>query len=241
MATPCDVRACCAARGTGRPSRIRLGAAVDRDGGGSVSAAIAVDAVVCAFSVPGLADPSRFWSKATIGSPIECWRWTAYLDPTGYGKFALRLDGRRINAWAHRIAYQLVHGPIPRAHYVCHHCDNRACVNPAHLFAGSSAANLRDAQRKGRWSGNGRATLRRLTMDEVVEIRAKPPMTSADCREMAVRLGVSPVTVRRALAGKTFRGPMTSRCVWCRPYAQGEPKMSHGMCANHYAKLSAEK
>lgn len=71
----------------------------------------------------------RFWSKVKIGNPGECWPWLAKIERNGYGRFWF--DGHSV--YAHRFAYQLMHGAIPKGLTIDHKCRNRACVNSLHL------------------------------------------------------------------------------------------------------------
>jgi hypothetical protein len=71
----------------------------------------------------------RFWEKVAEG-PNGCWVWTAAKHDAGYGRF--NIGGHRI-AQAHRVAYELMVGPIPPLLVLDHLCHNRACVNPDHL------------------------------------------------------------------------------------------------------------
>ena len=51
---------------------------------------------------------------------------------------------------AHRLALVLTGIEIPKGALVCHHCDNKACVNPDHLYVGDRHTNARDSVARGR-------------------------------------------------------------------------------------------
>lgn len=107
-------------------------------------------------------DIDRFWSKVNIGKSNECWEWLTTLYVDGYGQFMINRTSRR----SHRISYELNHGPIPNNMVIMHTCDNRKCVNPAHLKLGTQQQNIQDMFAKGRQpkisragTANGRAKL----------------------------------------------------------------------------------
>ena len=101
-------------------------------------------------------------------SQSSCWEWTAARFQAGYG--ALRHNGRTV--YAHRLSYELHKGPIPAGLNVCHECDNRACVNPKHLFLGTDADNVADKVAKGRQQRGETSPMSKLTTEDVLAIRA---------------------------------------------------------------------
>jgi hypothetical protein len=108
---------------------------------------------------------------------------------------------------AHRVSYELVAGDIPDDLLVCHHCDNPPCVNPAHLFLGTVADNAVDAVAKGRWARGERSPMSKLTRDDVDEIRALFESGAFSKMDLSRRFGVSHTTIRRIVAGTTWRLP----------------------------------
>lgn len=96
-----------------------------------------------------------------------CWLWIAASFKDGYG--GLRIRGKTYKA--HRISFEVFNGPIPPDTFVCHKCDTKACINPAHLFLGTDLDNIWDMISKGRnpkGSKHGKAL---LTEDHVLKIR----------------------------------------------------------------------
>lgn len=155
------------------------------------------------------------------GGPDACWLWTGYRSRFGYGKLGMRgADGsRQVCVRAHRVAYELAHGPIPEGLCVLHRCDTPACVNPAHLALGTQADNMRDMIAKGRGNSRPPSTPGRprpdqlargsrvagakLSDEAVREIRARAHEGVLH-REIAALHGVSRSSVGRIVARESW-------------------------------------
>lgn len=84
---------------------------------------------------------AEIFSRCVVDSN-GCWLWMGSISTAGYGH-----KGHR---YIHRLVMETTRGPIPVRHEVCHACDVRRCVNPAHLFTGTRLDNVLDCVRKGR-------------------------------------------------------------------------------------------
>lgn len=136
---------------------------------------------------------NRFWSKVNKSEEDNCWEWNGSINPkTGYGNFGLK-QGKY--AGAHRVAYALAGGDCSEC--VCHHCDNKRCCNPKHLFYGTALDNQRDARGKGRHSRT------RLSLEDVKYIRKVRPAVTLET--LAKKYGVTIGTIHHAEKGITWK------------------------------------
>jgi hypothetical protein len=94
---------------------------------------------------------ARILDRVRFGA-TDCWHWCGVRNTFGYGR--MTYEGR--SQVAHRLAWIAWNGPIPDGMSVLHKCDNRACVNPDHLWLGTYSDNLRDCWAKGRHPGKRR-------------------------------------------------------------------------------------
>jgi hypothetical protein len=166
---------------------------------------------------------ARFWSRVDkTSSPHGCWLWTR-ATTNGYGVVWSNGSLR----YAHRVAYELLSGPIPEGMNLCHDCpggDNPACV--LHTFPGSQMVNVQDAIGKGkkwgapRGSGTGerngkhthperapRGTLvpNAKLSDEAVRMIRRASLDGASNQyELAARFGVNQSTIWKILHGKAW-------------------------------------
>lgn len=137
----------------------------------------------------------RFWSR--VEKSEGCWEWQG---PTHDGYGSLTRHG--VSMGAHRAAWLETHGEIPDGLCVLHHCDNRRCVRPEHLFLGTRRDNAQDAQSKGRHSAGERHGGAKLTWERVRQIRETPGVPDW---KWARSFGVAVSTIEDARRGRTWK------------------------------------
>lgn len=147
----------------------------------------------------------RFMSSVAMTD--HCWNWTACHDGKGYGRISC--NGRPEKA--HRVSYFLFTGD-PGELFVCHTCDNPSCVNPLHLFLGTSSDNLADMGRKKRQRlqvqpelcRGGNNNQAKLTEQNVIDIKRR--IASGESKQaIADRFHVRRCTIYSIAANKNWK------------------------------------
>jgi hypothetical protein len=144
-----------------------------------------------------MAISQRLWRR--VDKSQSCWLWTGSLNQDGYGRISLGARGSGVTS-THRLSWELHYGAVPIGKNVCHSCDVRNCVNPAHLFLASQAENVADMYSKGRNNNVGplpqRARSARLSPEVVASIRR-----SSSSVATAKRFGISYRHLRQIMTG----------------------------------------
>jgi len=111
-----------------------------------------------------------------------CWNWLSPIDNYGYGVFYMFCKQYK----AHRASWILSGKDIPDGMLICHRCNNRKCVNPRHLYAGSHHDNMKDLRESGNLKGENNPRFGKPWSDEkrkLISERVKEAMKRPDVRK----------------------------------------------------------
>lgn len=126
----------------------------------------------------------------------NCWFWPRCKDKKGYGRI---WNGESV-IFAHHFLWELANGrSLPLGQCVLHACDNPSCVNPEHLFLGTHKENMADMASKGRSILGERHPSAKLTVSDVLEIRALAKQGMRQ-REIGLKYGVNQNCISRIVS-----------------------------------------
>ena len=168
---------------------------------------------------------ARFWSKVQRCAHVQrctrcCWPWQGGIKNNGYGEFFIGRYGDKVKmVHTHIFAWELAHGPLLLSVDVLHRCDNKPCVNDAHLYLGTQLDNARDAVERNRLQTGAQHYYHRLPgLIRRGEAIGNHKLTTADVQqaytwrlaggtygEIAKKLSVSECLIGEILRGEKWQ------------------------------------
>lgn len=151
-----------------------------------------------------------------VDSTGECWEWIGY-KRNGYGRF--NLNGKQYSAHYFLLEAEQKQDLLKPGMQACHHCDNRACVRPSHIFIGTQSDNIKDCFLKGRQSFKkglaacGKSQIRtrgennsnaKLGTHQALLIKSVPKKRGVS-RILSAHFGVSPKAINDIIAGRGWK------------------------------------
>lgn len=150
---------------------------------------------------------ARLIKNCTPDPETKCWEWNLYKNKgNGYGQFWIGTDEHGKNLWnnAHKVSYEVFHGPVPEGMEVAHTCHNRCCINPNHLVAKTHRENVQMSMDAGRWCKGEAKPNSKLTEEMVRTIRERTIFNHLTAQAVANIFGVSVHAIRDVLSGRRW-------------------------------------
>jgi hypothetical protein len=141
----------------------------------------------------------RFWDNVVV-SKSGCWEWQgSVFKNTGYGCITINSKP----CLAHRVSYEQSYGEIPNKLMILHKCNNKLCINPEHLYAGTHNDNMKDMANADTLKGERNANSI-LTEKQVKEIKELISERKMFYKDIADRYGVRRQTIKDIALGRTW-------------------------------------
>jgi len=141
-----------------------------------------------------------FWNKVDIKGPDECWIWQGMKNKAGYGLMSYK--GKQHTA--HRLSAEFSN-KNPEGKFVCHNCDNTSCVNPSHLFLGTTQDNTQDRFIKDRSAKGETVGTSKLTEQQVLDIRYRYSLGNISLRKLAKLYNLGENSIHPIIQRKTWK------------------------------------
>jgi DNA-binding Xre family transcriptional regulator len=142
----------------------------------------------------------QFLAKASQGSFVE--KLGSYCLEMATARMICRYNN--ISSSAHRIAWMIENGDIPKGQMVMHKCDNARCINHLHLELGTHKQNMKDRDERGRTAKGARHGMCKLTEDNIKKIKQYLRDGNKSGREIATEFQITSSQVSRIKVGKVW-------------------------------------
>ena len=133
-----------------------------------------------------------------------CLEWPFCRFANGYGRITFRDNDVWKSTVVHRIAFKVVHDHWPTL-LALHHCDNRPCFNPRHIYDGSSKDNMRDCVQRHRQPCGTTSYLHKITEADVIEARRIYSLGRTTFAELGIKYGLTLEAMRSAITGNRWK------------------------------------
>lgn len=160
-----------------------------------------------AYMLPYLKDAYHRWRTKVDVDHSNCWLWIGAKYRGGYGYFGVRTPEKYNKCYkAHRFSYEYHNNVrLESSQFVCHVCDNPACVNPNHLYIGDAHTNMQDTLERGRHRYGTQVGHKSLTWDIVRNIRYDYFELGKSYAEIEKFYGISKAQVSRVIKNKIWK------------------------------------
>lgn len=160
---------------------------------------------ICHGKDAAISIEDRFVKNIGPRQPNGCIYWTGIRSTTGYGWMTYSVKGKTKGIFAHRYAYERIHGRIDNDLRCLHKCDTPICVAVEHLWLGTCADNSADMASKGRSCRGEKQNSAKLTEAKVAEIRKRHYSETITQKKLAAEYGITQGTLSVILSGKTWK------------------------------------